>query len=83
MAHNRPSLTGQRFDPGADFQQHRRTTLKSYNAAANPLTIGTDGIVVQGGAGAVTLGNGGNPMPITVNGSQSWINNSNNLLTGW
>ena len=75
------SLTGSTLIQGLIFSNTGATTLQSANAATNLLSIGTDGIVVQGGAGAVTLGNGGNPMPITVNGSQSWINNSNNLLT--
>src|SRR5208282_2390503 len=33
------------------------------------------------GAGAVTLGNAANPMPIALAGNQTWSNASSNLMT--
>ncbi|MEI6603708.1 MAG: autotransporter-associated beta strand repeat-containing protein, partial [Verrucomicrobiota bacterium] len=46
------------------------------------LTLGTSGITVNSGAGAVTLGAAtGNAVTITLAGAQSWTNNSTNVLT--
>lgn len=47
------------------------------------LTLGTSGIVVNSLAGAVTIGSStaGENVAITLNGAQSWTNNSMNTLT--
>jgi autotransporter-associated beta strand protein len=47
------------------------------------LTLGTSGITVNSGAGAVTIGSvtGGQQVAVTLGGAQTWANNSSNLLT--
>ncbi len=47
------------------------------------LTIGTVGITINSGAGAVTLGNAtsGSQVAIAIGGSQTWANNSSNTFT--
>jgi autotransporter-associated beta strand protein len=52
------------------------TAAIGLNADAYTLTLGTGGITVDSGAGAVTLA-----APIALNGNQSWTNNSASLLT--
>ena len=66
---------------GMTFANTGTTLLESTGSAANALTIGTDGITVNAGAGAVTLGNPSNPLSIILGGSQTWTNNSSGLLT--
>jgi autotransporter-associated beta strand protein len=47
------------------------------------LTLGTSGITVNSGAGAVTIGSvtAGQQVAVTLGGAQTWANNSSNLLT--
>lgn len=47
------------------------------------LTLGTGGILVNAGAGAVTIGSGtaNTNVSITLGGAQSWTNNASTLLT--
>ena len=51
--------------------------------ANNTLTVGTGGITVDAGAGAVTIGQAATPgqVAVVLGGSQSWTNNSTNLLS--
>jgi autotransporter-associated beta strand protein len=56
--------------------QFSDTAGAGINSDGNTLTLGTGGITVNSGAGAVTL----NPL-ITLGGVQTWTNNSSNTLT--
>jgi fibronectin-binding autotransporter adhesin len=61
------------------------TLLGGTNAAPadDTLTVGTGGITLQAGAGAVTIGQAASPGQVAVllGGSQTWTNNSSSLLT--
>jgi autotransporter-associated beta strand protein len=59
------------------------TTLLQGGGTNRILTIGTSGITINSGAGAVTIGSvtNGQNVAITLNGNQSWTNNSSSLLT--
>ena len=59
------------------------TTLLRGTGADRTLTLGTSGITVNSGAGAVTIGSTSNKQgaAITQNGAQTWTNNSANVLT--
>jgi fibronectin-binding autotransporter adhesin len=57
------------------------TTLESDSATARLLTLGADGIVVNAGAGAVTVGTGTNPLNMAVSVTGSINNNSLSLVT--
>jgi autotransporter-associated beta strand protein len=51
------------------------TNAVTLNADGNSLTVGTSGILVNGGAGAVTLN-----APLILGAAQAWTNNSSNTL---
>ena len=55
------------------------TTTFSNGASASTLTLGSDGILVSSGAGAVSLSS--NITGLILGASQSWINNTGNTLT--
>lgn len=57
------------------------TALQSDSTAARLLTLGADGIVVNAGAGAVTIGAGSNPLNMAVSVTGSINNNSSSLVT--
>ncbi len=61
---------------GMTFANTGSTLLDSNSSTPYALTTGTDGITVNSGAGAVTLGDPINLMPITLGGNQTWTNNS-------
>ena len=66
---------------GLTFANTGTTTLDSSSTTSNALFTGTSGITVNVGAGAVTLGDAANLMPITLSGNQSWTNNSSFPMT--
>lgn len=66
---------------GLTFTQTGVTTLTSFNTTPRTLTIGTTGIAISGGAGAVTLGDATNPLNLAIAGNESWTNNSTSLFT--
>ena len=66
---------------GLSFSNAGTTLLESSTTTSNTLSVGTSGITVFSGAGAVTLGDPVNLMPITFSGGQSWTNNSASLMT--
>jgi autotransporter-associated beta strand protein len=59
------------------------TTLLQGGGTNRILTIGTSGITINSGAGAVTIGNAAanQNVAVTVNGPQSWANNSATTFT--
>jgi len=67
---------------GLVFANTGATTITG-TTANRILTIGTVGITINSGAGAVTLGNAtsGSQVAIAMGGSQTWANNSSNTLT--
>jgi fibronectin-binding autotransporter adhesin len=67
---------------GLVFANTGATTITG-TASNRILTIGTVGITINSGAGAVTLGNAtsGSQVAIAMGGSQTWTNNSSNTLT--
>ena len=66
---------------GLTFANTGTTLLNSTSVTAQALTIGTGGITINSGAGAVTIGNATNAVPITLSGAQSWTNNASTLFT--
>ncbi len=58
------------------------TTVIGTEGANRTLTVGTDGITINPGAGTVTFGQGANNWRVlfALAGSQSWINNSTNAM---
>ncbi|MGC4003173.1 MAG: autotransporter-associated beta strand repeat-containing protein [Pirellulales bacterium] len=66
---------------GMTFANTGTTVLKSDTTTARILTIGTGGITINSGAGAVTIGDATNGTTITLGGTQTWTNNSANTLT--
>jgi fibronectin-binding autotransporter adhesin len=66
---------------GVTFANTGTTLLQSDSATARTLTLGGSGITLNSGAGAVTLGNSTNTLNLALSASQSWTNNSSNLLT--
>ncbi len=66
---------------GMIFANTGTTLLDSSSTTSNPLTIGGSGITINSGAGAVTLGDAANLMPIALSASQTWANNSSSLFT--
>lgn len=66
---------------GMVFTNTGTTSISSNSATLRKLTIGTGGLTVQQGAGAVTIGSASNPVSLTLSGSQRWTNNSSNVLT--
>jgi len=55
--------------------------VTSNTGVLRTLTIGTEGILVNSGAGAVTIGDVAKPMNVGMSGAQSWTNNSVSTLT--
>jgi autotransporter-associated beta strand protein len=66
---------------GLTFANTGSTTLESSSTTPNSLFIGTGGITVSTGAGAVTLGDPVNLMPVTLTGAQTWTNNASTVMT--
>jgi len=67
---------------GLVFTNIGTTALNPTNNTLRTITIGSSGINVQAGAGAVTFGNGGiRPISIALGASQTWTNDSSNTLT--
>ena len=68
------------------FRSTGTTTLlggTNDTAADDTLTIGTGGITLQAGAGAVTIGQAASPgqVAVALAASQTWTNNSSSLFT--
>ena len=59
------------------------TTALQGGGTNQVLTLGASGIVVNAGAGAVTIGSGtaGQNVAITLTGAETWTNNASTLLT--
>jgi autotransporter-associated beta strand protein len=75
-------LDGARSVSSLTFANTGTSTLlggTSGSPASNILTIGTSGITVNSGAGAVTIGGSG-AVPITLGGIQTWTNNGTGAL---
>jgi autotransporter-associated beta strand protein len=69
---------------GLVFQGSNTATTALMGGGTNRvLTLGTSGMVVNSGAGAVTLGSttSGQYVTLTLSGAQTWTNNSANALT--
>ena len=66
---------------GMTFGNTGATTLQSDSTTSRVLTLGTGGITITGGAGAVTIGNATNGTSITLGDVQAWTNNSANLFS--
>jgi len=73
-------LSGATSITGMTFANTGTTTLLS-SGGAQTLSLGTSGITINSGTGAVTLGDPTNTLNLAVSGSQSWTNNSSNVLT--
>ncbi len=78
-------LNGSRVYLGITFNSTGTTNIENHttNGLSNTLTIGSDGITVNNGAGAVSLGvlSGRGTMTYKLAENQSWTNNSSNVLT--
>jgi autotransporter-associated beta strand protein len=78
-------LDGARGVLSLAFNNTGTTTLlggTSGSPASNTLTLGgASGITVNAGAGPVTIGSVGAPVPIALGASQTWTNSSSNPLT--
>ena len=66
---------------GITFQNTGATTIQDTTAGAQTLTIGTGGINILAGSGAVTIGNASQTVGIALSGAQTWTNNSTNAFT--
>ena len=66
---------------GITFQNTYSTLLESSTATDQVLTVGGSGITIAAGAGPVTLGSAAAPLDIALGASQTWTNNSSNLLS--
>ncbi len=67
---------------GMVFNNTGTTLIDSNSATTRVLTLGTGGITVASGAGAVTIGDATNVTNITLGATQTWTNNSTtNALT--
>lgn len=66
---------------GMTFANTGTTLLSSSSPTSQTLTIGASGITINSGAGAVTLGDATNLMPVALAASQTWANNSANPFT--
>jgi autotransporter-associated beta strand protein len=66
---------------GLVFNNTGTTQITSTAPGLGTLNIGATGIVINSGAGAVTLGDAGNTMGVVVSGTQSWTNNSSSTMT--
>ena len=69
---------------GLTFANTGATTLASDGGSNRVLNVGTGGITILSGAGAVTIGNTGANLailPVLNGGAQTWTNNSASLFT--
>ena len=66
---------------GLTFNNTGTTLIESSSTTTQALTIGTSGITVNSGAGAVIIGDANNPSPITLNGNQNWTTAAGTRLT--
>jgi autotransporter-associated beta strand protein len=66
---------------GITFANTGTTQIQASVAGTQTLTVGTSGITVNAGAGAVTIGDFTNQTAITLSGAQTWANNSASLFT--
>ena len=72
---------------GMVFSNTGTTAIEGGNAAGTgsntSLIIGSGGITINSGAGAVTLGNSGTPfrLAVALSADQAWTNNSSSLFT--
>ena len=66
---------------GMTFANTGTTLIDAGAAGSQTLTVGTSGITINAGRGAVTIGDPNNQTPITMNGTQQWTNNSSNVFT--
>ena len=57
------------------------TTIDSSSSTAQTLTLGSGGLVVSTGAGAVTIGNSTNTLNVALSAGQSWSNATANTVT--
>ena len=63
------------------FYNSGTTSITTNTTTQRTLTIGTGGIYMDSGAGAVNISTGGLPVAVAVSGSENWTNNSSNMLT--
>ena len=75
------TLSGSTAILGITFANIGTTLIESSTTTPEVMDIGTSGIAISSGAGAVTIGNATDPATITMNGAQSWTNNSASLFT--
>ncbi len=66
---------------GVQFLNTGTTIISSNTSATEIWTIGTGGMTMSSGAGAVTISQSGLPIAVSLNGSQTWLNNSSNTMT--
>ncbi len=76
------SLTASASVGALTFNNIDSTTLQSTGGPFT-LTLGTTGVTINSGAGAVTIGNStaANNLNLALSGSDTWTNNSSNTLT--
>jgi fibronectin-binding autotransporter adhesin len=74
-------LAGNQTVAGITVNNTGATTIDSTSSTAETLAIGTTGISVNAGSGALTIGNSSNTVNVTIGGSQSWANNSTSTMT--
>ena len=74
-------LSGATAIGGLVFNNTGTTLIDASVAGSQILTLGTNGIVINGGAGAVTIGNAANIANINLAGNQTWTNNSSAMFT--
>ncbi len=75
------TLAGNKSALSLTFNNTGTTLLRSDNTTTRVLPLGTGGITVNSGAGAVTVGTATQGTNISLGGSQAWINNSSNTAT--
>jgi autotransporter-associated beta strand protein len=66
---------------GLSFNNAGTTTLRSNAGTTRTGTLGTGGITVANGAGTVTIGSATAAINLLLNGTQTWRNDSGNLLS--
>ena len=74
-------LSGATVIGGLVFNNTGTTLIDASAVGTQTLTLGTSGITINAGAGAVTIGNGTNIANINLAGSQIWTNNSGAMFT--
>ncbi|MCE9632065.1 MAG: autotransporter-associated beta strand repeat-containing protein [Planctomycetia bacterium] len=80
-ANETSSLNADASIAGLVFSNAGTKTLRSDSTTARAFSVGASGITINSGAGAVTLGNGSNPLNMRVVSNQTWANNSANTFT--